>query len=102
MAALAIGAAVRNIRLVDARDDSRRPRSDVAEPAVLQAAAAIGPTLKGKTLRQQNPHPPASLPWLSWIVARLGGWNCYYKPPGAPRPCAPPGTSSPDSTLQKA
>jgi hypothetical protein len=22
------------------------------------------------------------LAWLSWIVARLGGWNCYYKPPG--------------------
>ena len=23
-----------------------------------------------------------SLAWMSWIVARLGGWNCYYKPPG--------------------
>jgi hypothetical protein len=82
MAALAIGAAVRTIQLVDARDGGARPGSDVAEPAVLEAAAAIGPTLEGKTQRQQNPHPQGSLPWLSWIVARLGGWNCYYKPPG--------------------
>ena len=26
--------------------------------------------------------PPRSLAWLAWIIARLGGWNCYYKPPG--------------------
>jgi hypothetical protein len=82
MAALALGAAVRTIQLVDARNGGGRPGSDVADPEILEAAAAIGPTLEGKTLRQRNPHPPRSLPWLSWIVARLGGWNCYYKPPG--------------------
>jgi len=82
MAALALGAAVRTIQLVDARNGGERPGSDVADPELLHAAAAIGPTLEGKTPRQRNPHPTHSLPWLSWIVARLGGWNCYYKPPG--------------------
>jgi hypothetical protein len=82
MAALAIGAALRTIQLVDARDGGERPGSDVAEGPVLQAAAAIGPTLEGRTQRQKNPHSAGSLPWLAWIVARLGGWNCYYKPPG--------------------
>jgi len=82
MGALAIGAAVRTIQLVDARDGGTRPASDVADGQTLDAAEAIGPTLEGKTQRQKNPHPPRSLPWLSWIVARLGGWNCYYKPPG--------------------
>jgi hypothetical protein len=82
IAALALGAAVRTIQLVDARHGGGRPGSDVADPEILEAAAAIGPTLEGKTPRQQNPHLPGSLPWLSWIVARLGGWNCYYKPPG--------------------
>jgi len=82
ISALALGAAVRTIQLVDARNGGGRPGSDVAEPEILDAAAAIGPSLEGKTPRQRNPHPPRSLPWLSWIVARLGGWNCYYKPPG--------------------
>ena len=26
--------------------------------------------------------PMRSLAWAAWIIARLGGWNCYYKPPG--------------------
>ena len=82
LAALALDGAVRIIQLVDARDGSDRPASDVACEAEITAATVIGPTLQGNTDRQRNPHPPASLSWLSWIVARLGGWNCYYKPPG--------------------
>jgi hypothetical protein len=70
MAALAIGAAVGTIQLVDARDGGIRPASEVADPKTLDAAAAIGPTLEGRTQRQKNPHPPRSLPWLSRIVAR--------------------------------
>ena len=82
LAALAVGAAVRIIQLVDARDGSERPASDVASQAQIAAAAALCPKLEGKTPRQQNQHPTGSLAWMSWIVARLGGWNCYYKPPG--------------------
>lgn len=82
LAALALGAAVRIIQLVDARDGSNRPASDVASEAEIEAACKLGPTLERKTARQRNPHPPRSLAWLAWIVARLGGWNCYYKPPG--------------------
>ena len=82
LAALAVAGAVKIIQLVDARDGSSRPASDLASETEIAAATALLPTLERKTARQQNPHPPASLAWLSWIVARLGGWNCYYKPPG--------------------
>jgi hypothetical protein len=82
LAALATGAAVRIIQLVDARDGSSRPASDVASAPQIAAAVAICPTLEGKTDRQRNPHIAGSLAWISWIAARLGGWNCYYKPPG--------------------
>jgi hypothetical protein len=82
LAAIAFVAAARTIQLVDARDRSSRPASDVADEHVIAAAEAIGPTLEGKTERQKNPHPPRSLSWLAWIAGRLGGWNCYYKPPG--------------------
>jgi len=80
--AIALIAAVRTIQLVDARDGSARPATDVANEQQIAAAEIIAPTLEGKTERQKNPHPPRSLAWISWIAARLGGWNCYYKPPG--------------------
>jgi hypothetical protein len=82
LAAIALVAAARTIQLVDARDGSSRPATDVADQDVIAAAAVIGPTLERGTARQKNPYEPGSLAWLSWIVARLGGWNCYYKPPG--------------------
>ena len=82
LTAIGLEAAVRTIQLVDARDGSPRPASDVADPALIEAAAAIGPTLEGKTAKQQNPHESGSLASLAWIVARLGGWTGYYKPPG--------------------
>ena len=82
LAAMALAAAARIVQLVDARDGSSRPASDVADPALFGAFEAIGRQLEGKTQRQKNPHARGTLAWLSWIVARLGGWNCYYKPPG--------------------
>ena len=44
----------------------------------------LGPTLEGKTARQQNPCPRRTLAWSAWIIGRLGGWNGYrsQSPPG--------------------
>lgn len=82
LAAVGLIAATRTLQLVDARDGGRRPATDVIDAALLDAAEAIGRSKEGATARQKNPHSPRSLPWLAWIIARLGGWNCYYKPPG--------------------
>lgn len=82
LAALGLVAAARIIQLVDARDGSSRPATDILDRDEIAAAAAICTPLEGNTQRQKNPHAEGSLAWLSWIAARLGGWNCYYKPPG--------------------
>jgi Transposase DDE domain len=82
LAALALAAAVRIIQLVDARDGSSRPATDCLDAGDIDAAAIIGAAQEGKTARQKNPWPKGSLPWLSWIAARLGGWNCYGRKPG--------------------
>ena len=68
--------------LVDARDGSPRPATDVIAPERIEAVAAVAASLEGKTPRQQNRHPEDSLAWLAWVVASIGGWNCYDKPPG--------------------
>ena len=82
LAALGLAAAVRIVQLTDARDGGSRPATDVIDAELIDPIAAIGKTLEGKTQRQKNHHPKGSLAWLAWITARLGGWNCYYKPPG--------------------
>lgn len=82
LAAFALAAATRIIQLVDARDGTKRPIEDAIDPAFKPALALISRKLEGKTQRQKNPYPQESLAFLSWICARLGGWNCYYKPPG--------------------
>jgi hypothetical protein len=56
--------------------------SDVLDEASLPWVAALGRAREGGTARLRNPHPPGSLAWLSWIVARHGGWNVAGKPPG--------------------
>lgn len=80
--ALGLVAAARIMQLVDARDGGPRPATDVIDAAQLPAVAAISRQLEGKTARQKNHHPPVSLAFVAWVAARLGGWNCYYKPPG--------------------
>jgi Transposase DDE domain len=82
LAILGLIASARIMQLVDARDGSSRPATDVIDGVQIEPVGAIGATLEGATERQKNPHAKASLSWLSWIAARLGGWNCYYKPPG--------------------
>jgi Transposase DDE domain len=82
LAAISLAAAIRTIQLVDARDGSQRPISDVIDESFLTALQRLSRKLEGATAKQKNPHPADSLGFLSWITARLGGWNCYYGKPG--------------------
>jgi hypothetical protein len=83
LTAAAVKAATITIQLVQERDgrDGLLATAAFTKPQI-QTLAALGPTLEGKTQRQQNPHPLNSLAWATWIIARLGGWDCYGKPPG--------------------
>jgi hypothetical protein len=82
LAAVGLAAAIRTIQLVDARDGGPRPATDVIDATFAIPLERLSRNLEGKTQRQKNPHPPGSLAFVAWIAARLGGWNCYYKPPG--------------------
>ena len=83
LAAAAVKAACIDIQLTQERDGKHRlPGTTVFTDAEMETIEALVPTLEGKTDRQKNPHPAASLARASWVIARLGGWNCYYRPPG--------------------
>jgi len=83
LAAIATKAACIDIQLTQEREGKdQAPAANVFTPAEIDTMAALSPTLEGNTDRQRNLHPPGSLAWAAWCIARLGGWNCYYKPPG--------------------
>jgi hypothetical protein len=83
LAAAATKAACIDIQLTQERDGKDQlPASNVFSEPEIETLEALCPTLEGNTVRQHNLHPLASLAWAAWIISRLGGWNCYYKPAG--------------------
>jgi hypothetical protein len=83
LAAAATKAACIDIQLTQGRDGTdQMPATTVFSEPEIATLAALQPTLQGDTARQQNSYPRCSLAWAAWIIARLGGWTCYYKPPG--------------------
>ena len=83
MTAAALIAAVKVMQLVHERDRAaKRPIRDTFDPGDDALLRQLSTSLEGKTEKQKNPHPPDSLAFAAWVLARLGGWNCYYGKPG--------------------
>jgi Transposase DDE domain len=83
LVAIAARAAVIILQLTQARDGNSTLAAalvfSTAEIATLEAVNA-----SYSSPGRSNPHAHQSLPWASWIIARLGGWNGRPKarPPG--------------------
>ena len=83
LVAASVIAAVTIKQLVQARDgNTDQLLGDAFEPQDQPILEAVSARLQGKTERQRNPHPKASLAFASWVIARLGGWTGYYGKPG--------------------
>lgn len=65
-------------------DKSMAPATIVFTPEQIIFLEVLLLRWEGKTQKQKNPHPPQSLAWAVWIIARLGGWKGYSSesPPG--------------------
>jgi hypothetical protein len=85
LVAIAAKAAAVIMQLVQARDGKDHQPAELAFSSnEINALGALNKTREGKTALQKNPHPPGTLAWAAWIVAKLGGWDGYKssKPPG--------------------
>lgn len=78
LTAIAAKAAVMTLQLVQAREGKgAEPASTTFNKDQVELLAALGSKYEGRTKLQSNPHPPQSLAWAAWIIARLGGWDGY-------------------------
>lgn len=86
LAATGLVAATMVMQLVHGRADAgrRHPAGRVFGPEQIAVLHALTRKLQGSTVKQQNPHPPETLAWAAWHIARLGGWMGYAseRPPG--------------------
>jgi len=85
LTAVAAHAAALIMQLVQAREGQSDQKAEIAfTPNEIDTLEALLPKLEGKTELQKNPHPPRSMAWAAWIIAKLGGWDGYprSKPPG--------------------
>lgn len=81
---LALGAALEVMRLLRAeRGESDQPLEQVFDPVQQQCLEALAARVEGRTTALQNPHPPRTLAWAAWVIARLGGWKGYRSQPAA-------------------
>jgi Transposase DDE domain len=78
LTAIAAKAAAITLQLVQARDGHGTESAATAfSDDQIDLLAALATKYEGRTKLQSNPHPPKSLAWAAWIIARLGGWDGY-------------------------
>jgi hypothetical protein len=76
---IALIAATITMQLVLARAAASQetPASRVFDAEQIEVLRVLQKTLQGRTHKQRNPYPDASLAWAAWTIARLGGWTGY-------------------------
>jgi hypothetical protein len=85
LVAIATKAAVITLQLLQARDGrSYQPVRRIFDENEVATLKALNQDYEAQSKRLRNPHPPDSLSWATWIIARLGGWDGYpsSRPPG--------------------
>ena len=91
---LALMVALRILQLKTGRADETLSASVTCSTQQQQCLKHLMPTLQGRTRKQQNPFSPGSLPWATWLIARMGGWS-------GDRSQLPPGIRTLSQGLQK-
>ncbi len=81
---LALSVALQILQLRLGREHPSAPATLAFDANQQRCLEDIAPTVNGRTAKQHNPHPTASLAWAAGIVAWLGGWSGYQsqRPPG--------------------
>jgi hypothetical protein len=80
-----LNAALRVMQLLLAYDNEQsQPIEQVFDSREIKCLEKLNNTLQGDTEKSKNRNDPKRLSWVTWIIARLGGWKNYNskRPPG--------------------
>ena len=78
LAMMALLPSVKILQLSLVKDSKSNPPANIAfSQKEINYFWLIKEQYEGKTLKQQNPYEPESLAWVSWCIARMGGWKGY-------------------------
>ena len=82
LAVLSYATAINIMVLIKARDGGKQDAKHYFDKQELSHLKILSNKLAGSTEKQQNPHKICTMGWAAWVIARLGGWNCYGAKPG--------------------
>jgi len=75
---LALLAALRILQMMLAYADCpEQPIEEVFNSQEHKCLEKISASLEGETEKSKNTHPPNTVKWATWVIARLGGWKGY-------------------------
>lgn len=75
---LALLAALRILQMMLAYADCpEQPIEEVFSTQEQRCLEKINESMEGQTKKLKNEHPPNTLRWATWVIARLGSWKGY-------------------------
>jgi len=82
--AMTLEVALQVMRLKLSLNDESQKQDNLFDSNEIKFLEKLNGKIEGATKKQKNPYDGNSLAWITWIIARIGGWTGYNSqgPPG--------------------
>lgn len=82
--AMTLEVALQVMRLKLSLNDVNQKQGNLFSNNEIKFLEKINRKIEGETQKQKNPYDEKTLAWVTWIIARIGGWTGYQSqgPPG--------------------
>ena len=75
--AMTLEVALQVMRLKLALNDEDQKHENVFDRQEIRFLEKVNKKIEGQTQKQKNPYDATTLAWVTWIIARIGGWTGY-------------------------
>tara|TARA_R110000737_G_scaffold350883_1_gene391255 strand:+ start:102 stop:1499 length:1398 start_codon:yes stop_codon:yes gene_type:complete len=75
--AMTLEVALQVMRLKLSLNDEDQKHENLFDNKEISFLEKVNRKIEGQTQKQKNPYDATSLAWVTWIIARIGGWTGY-------------------------